>query len=59
MLVDHVLLTPRKLTVLLGKRENIIAEVTDDDGRRFTDVLLNWRHDADDQLIGASVTVGL
>lgn len=51
VLVDHVLLTPRKLTVLLGKRESIIAEVTDDDGRRFTDVLLNWRHDADDQLI--------
>jgi hypothetical protein len=51
VLVDHVLLTPRKLTVMLGKRETIVAEVTDDDGRRFTDVLLNWRHDADDQLI--------
>ncbi len=51
VLVDHVLLTPRKLAVMLGKRESIIAEVTDDDGNRSTDVLLNWRHEADDQLI--------
>lgn len=28
-----------------------MAEVTDDEGRRFTDVLLKWRHEADDQLI--------
>lgn len=51
VLVDHVLLTPRKLSVKLGERSAIVAEVTDDEGRRFTDVLLNWRHEADDPMI--------
>jgi hypothetical protein len=51
VLVDHVLLTPRKLSVKLGERSTIVAEVTDDEGRRFTDVLLNWRHEADDPMI--------
>jgi len=49
--VDHVLLTPRSLEIPLGKRKRIVAEVTDDEGRRSTDVLLNWTHDADDPLI--------
>jgi hypothetical protein len=49
--VDHVLLTPRSLKIPIGKPELIIAEVTNDDGQRSTDVLLNWEHDADDPLI--------
>ena len=49
--VDHVLLTPRTLSVPLGCREQIVAEVTDDEGQRSTDVLLDWLHDAEDQLI--------
>jgi len=49
--VDHVLLTPRTLNVPLGCREQIVAEVTDDEGQRSTDVLLDWLHDAEDQLI--------
>lgn len=49
--VDHVLLTPRTLNVPLGCREEIVAEVTDDEGQRSTDVLLDWLHDAEDQLI--------
>ena len=49
--VDHVLLTPRSLDVPLGTRQQIVAEVTDDDGKRSTEVLLDWRHDADDQLL--------
>jgi hypothetical protein len=49
--VDHVLLTPRNLDIPLGKRQQIVAEVTDDDGQRSTQVLLDWRHDADDPLI--------
>lgn len=49
--VDHVLLTPRNLQIELGKRKQIIAEVTNDEGDRATDVVLNWSHDADDQLI--------
>jgi hypothetical protein len=49
--VDHVLLTPRTVEIPLGKREQIIAEVTDDDGNRSTDVFLDWKHDADDPLI--------
>lgn len=49
--IDHVLLTPRSLDIPLGAREQILAEVTDDDGERSTDVLLDWRHDAEDPLI--------
>jgi hypothetical protein len=48
--VDHILLTPRTLDIPLGKREQITAEVTDDEGRRSTNVLLEWLHDAEDQL---------
>jgi hypothetical protein len=49
--VDHVLLTPRNIDIPLGTRQQVIAEATDDDGRRSTQVLLDWRHDADDQLV--------
>jgi hypothetical protein len=49
--VDHVLLTPRSLEIQVGKKQQIIAEVTSDDGQRNTNVFLNWKHDADDQLI--------
>ena len=49
--VDHVLLTPRSLEIPLGKRNQIVAEVTNDEGFRATDVFLNWAHDADDPLI--------
>lgn len=49
--VDHVLLTPRNLRIEQGKRKQIVAEITNDEGARATDVLLNWKHDADDQLI--------
>lgn len=49
--IDHVLLTPRSLEILLGKKERITAEVTNDNGERSTEVLLEWRHDADDQFI--------
>mgnify|MGYP001094847492 CR=1 FL=1 len=49
--VDHVLLTPRKLKIPLGTRKRIIAEVTSDDAQRSTDVLLEWKHEAIDQLI--------
>jgi hypothetical protein len=49
--VDHVLLTPRTLSIPLGCQEQISAEVTDDEGQRSTDVLLDWLHDAEDQLI--------
>lgn len=48
--VDHILLTPRTLDIPLGKRERITAEVTDDEGHRSTQVLLEWFHDAEDQL---------
>ncbi len=48
---DHVLLTPRSMDILLGNREQIVAEVTDDEGNRSTEVVLDWRHDAEDTLI--------
>lgn len=49
--VDHVLLTPRNLEVPIGRRKQVVAEVTNDEGLRTTNVLLNWSHDADDPLI--------
>jgi hypothetical protein len=49
--VDHVLLSPRQIELPVGKRRKIVAEVTNDDGHRSTEVLLNWRHSADDQLM--------
>jgi hypothetical protein len=49
--VDHVLLTPRTIDVPLGTRQKIVAEVTDDEGQRSTEVLLDWKHDAEDPLI--------
>lgn len=48
---DHVLLTPRNLRIPLGKQEDIVAEVTTDEGQRSTDILLNWEHDADDPMM--------
>jgi len=49
--VDHVLVTPRDVEVKVAKRQSLVAEVTNDEGQRAVDVLLDWRHDADDQLI--------
>jgi hypothetical protein len=49
--VDHVLLSPRSLDIRLGTRQSIVAEVTDDEGKRSTDVLLSWRHDSEDPLL--------
>jgi hypothetical protein len=49
--VDHVLLTPRNLEIPLGTRGRIVAEVTDDEGQRATDVYLQWSHDADDPMM--------
>lgn len=49
--VEHVLLTPRSLEIPVGMRQQVTAEVTDDDGNRSTNVLLDWKHDAEDQLI--------
>jgi hypothetical protein len=39
------------LEIPLGTRRQIVAEVTDDEGKRSTDVLLDWRHDAEDPMI--------
>ncbi|MEX0704193.1 MAG: hypothetical protein WD069_18990 [Planctomycetales bacterium] len=49
--VDHVLLSPRTLEIPIGRRKQIVAEVTNDDGLRATNVYLNWEHDALDPLI--------
>jgi hypothetical protein len=49
--VDHVLLTPRSLEIPLGRRKQILAEVTNDEGSRAANVFLNWKHDASDPLI--------
>jgi hypothetical protein len=49
--VDHVLLTPRVLEIPLGRKKQILAEVTSDEGSRATNVFLNWKHDAPDPLI--------
>lgn len=49
--IDHVLLTPRDLQIPLGTWREITAEVTNDEGIRATNVLLDWEHDADDPLV--------
>jgi hypothetical protein len=49
--VDHVLLTPRNLEIPQGTRQQIQAEVTDDEAQRSTDVYLEWAHDSDDALL--------
>ena len=49
--IDHVLLTPRQLQIPIGIRKRILAEVTNDEAGRATDVLLNWKHYSDDQLV--------
>lgn len=49
--IDHILLTPRNLEIPQGTRQQIQAEVTDDDGHRSTDVYLEWAHDSDDPLL--------
>lgn len=49
--VDHVLLTPRNIEVPLSTWQRVTAEVTDDEGKRSTNVLLDWVHDAEDPLI--------
>ncbi|HET9199052.1 MAG TPA: Ig-like domain-containing protein [Solirubrobacterales bacterium] len=49
--VDHVLLTPREIDLPLGRRQQIVAEVTNDQGERATDVYLSWSHDAEDPMI--------
>lgn len=56
--VDHVLLTPRSLEIPLGTRGKIVAEVTDDEGCRATDVYLQWSHDADDKMMVRISPVG-
>jgi len=58
LVVDHVLLTPRNLEIQLGTRGRIVAEVTDDEGGRATDVCLQWSHDADDQMMVRISPVG-
>lgn len=49
--VDHVMLAPRDLEIPIGDRRQVIAIVTNDEGKRKDDVLLNWNHSADDPLI--------
>jgi hypothetical protein len=49
--VEHVVLTPPALEMPLGTRRQVTAEVTNDERERSTNVLLDWRHDADDQMI--------
>jgi len=49
--VDHVLLTPRTIELPLGTRQQVTAEVTDDEGRRSTSVLLDWSHDSEDPFL--------
>jgi hypothetical protein len=49
--VDHVLLTPRSLEIPLARRQQVTAEVTEEDGRRSVDVYLSWNHDADDPFV--------
>jgi hypothetical protein len=48
--VDHVLLTPRSVELPLGRRKQIVAEVTNDEGARAANILLNWKQADGDPL---------
>ena len=44
-----VLLSPRELNIRLAHSKQIVAQVTTDEDKRHSDVILDWRHDATDQ----------
>ncbi len=47
--LKDVLLTPREVKIGVGHKKQIISQVTTDDNKRYSDVILEWRHDAGDQ----------
>lgn len=47
--VKEVYLNPRTLQVSLGQSKQITAQVKNDENSLYTDVLLNWKHDSDNQ----------
>ena len=47
--IKDILLSPRNIEVGVGHNKQIISQVTTIDNKRYTDVILNWRHDAPDQ----------
>lgn len=47
--IKDILLSPRNIEVSVGHNKQIISQVTTVDNKRYTDVILNWRHDAPDQ----------
>ncbi len=49
--VEHVFLAPREMELAVGKSDQVTAVVTDEDGQRSADVLLTWRHDAENQML--------
>jgi hypothetical protein len=49
--IKDVILSPRELTIGVGHSKQVISQVTSDDGKRYSDVLLDWKHDAADQNI--------
>ena len=49
VLIKDVFLSPKDLKVGVGHNKQITAQVITDDNKRFTDVLLDWKHDASKQ----------
>ena len=49
VVIKDVLLSPREMKIGVGHSKQIIAQVTTDEDERFSDILLDWSHDAADQ----------
>lgn len=49
--LKDVILSPRNLQVPVGHSKEIIPQIIDDGGKKSTEVLLNWRHSADNKNI--------
>lgn len=47
--VKSILLSPRDLKINVGNSKEITAQVTLENGERFTDVILEWNHDSLDK----------
>lgn len=47
--LKDVFLSPRELNIKLSHSKQIIAQISTDEDKRYSDVILEWQHDASDQ----------
>lgn len=47
--IKNIILSPRSLQVPVGHSKEITSQIIDDEGKKSTEVLLNWHHSADNK----------